>query len=252
MVESTFKQLNELDVSKHIEKKMGLSYLSWSFAHQEMKKFDEEATVTIHSFPDVEALVALGQAGVEVTKEVMEQTSLNYKRDKAGAYVTVSVTIKGRTETESLPVMDFKNKAMTNPDAMSINKAHKRCFVKALALHGLGLYIYAGEDLPTKEDIPKEVEKVSDVQLKAIDAVFETIAGYVGKPREEIKTGLLNMDQFKEFPKELKQLSVDDYGRLLNGLNAIEQRYKEANAKKEMVKQTKLDGPEWGVTSKHE
>ncbi|MDN6630965.1 MAG: DUF1071 domain-containing protein, partial [Staphylococcus equorum] len=139
-----FKEINQIDVSKHVEKKMNLSYLSWAWAHAEMKKIDENAEIKIHEFPDTDALVDLANKGVAITPELAETLKINYKKDKAGAYVKVSVTLNERTETEYLPVMDFKNKAMMNPDAMAINKAHKRCFVKALALHGLGLYIYAG------------------------------------------------------------------------------------------------------------
>ena len=146
MVKMTFKEINKIDVNEHKEQKMGLSYLSWAWAHQEMKLIDENAEIKIHEFADPDVLVSLAQNGVQINKEIIEATKINYRKDKAGAYVTVSVTLNGRTETETLAVMDFKNKAVTAPDSTQINKAHKRCFVKALALHGLGLYIYAGED----------------------------------------------------------------------------------------------------------
>ncbi len=99
----------------------------------------------------------MAQSGTQITKEIIDATKINYRKDKAGAYVTVSVTLNGKTETETLAVMDFKNKAVTAPDSTQINKAHKRCFVKALALHGLGLYIYAGEDLP-EEDLTQNIQ----------------------------------------------------------------------------------------------
>ena len=136
---------------------MGLSYLSWAWAHQEMKLIDENAEIKIHDFADPDILISLAQNGVQITKEIIDATKINYRKDKAGAYVTVSVTLNGRTETETLAVMDFKNKAVTAPDSTQINKAHKRCFVKALALHGLGLYIYAGEDLP-EEDLTQNIQ----------------------------------------------------------------------------------------------
>ena len=121
------------------------------------KLIDENAEIKIHEFADPDVLVSLAQSGTQITKEIIDATKINYRKDKAGAYVTVSVTLNGRTETETLAVMDFKNKSVVNPDSMQINKAHKRCFVKALALHGLGLYIYAGEDLP-EEDLTQNIQ----------------------------------------------------------------------------------------------
>ena len=157
MVKMTFKEINKIDVNEHKEQKMGLSYLSWAWAHQEMKLIDENATIKIHEFADPDVLISLAQNGVQITKEIIDSTKINYRKDKAGAYVTVSVTLNDKTETETLAVMDFKNKAVVNPDSTQINKAHKRCFVKALALHGLGLYIYAGEDLP-EEDLTQNIQ----------------------------------------------------------------------------------------------
>lgn len=168
----TFEDIRKIDVSDHIEKKMGLSYLSWAWAWDEMKKIDETASIQIHQFLDTELLsdIASNQA---ITPELIEALPmLDYKKDKAGATVKVSVTLNGKTETETLPVMNFKNKAVVNPDAMEINKAHKRCFVKALALHGLGLYIYAGEDLPQepkeKEPTRQELDKEANQRIKAL------------------------------------------------------------------------------------
>lgn len=157
MVKMTFKEINKIDVNEHKEQKMGLSYLSWAWAHQEMKLIDENAEIKIHEFADPDVLISLAQSGTQITKEIIDATKINYRKDKAGAYVTVSVTLNEKTETETLAVMDFKNKSVVNPDSMQINKAHKRCFVKALALHGLGLYIYAGEDLP-EEDLTQNIQ----------------------------------------------------------------------------------------------
>lgn len=153
----TFQEISKIDVNEHKEQKMGLSYLSWAWAHAEMKKIDENARVDIHEFADPDILIEVAKTGTPITKELIDSTLINYRKDKAGAYVTVSVILNGKTETESLPIMDLKNKPVVNPDSMQINKAHKRCFVKALALHGLGLYIYAGEDLP-EEDLTQNIQ----------------------------------------------------------------------------------------------
>lgn len=116
-----FKELAAIDVSSKIEKKNGMSYLSWSWAVSEMMKADPQASwqfLDPITYPD---------------KTMM---------------VHCNVTMFGKTLYMFLPVMDHKNKAIVNPDAVAINKAMMRCLVKGIAVHGLGLYIYAGEDLP--------------------------------------------------------------------------------------------------------
>lgn len=147
--ENLFEILNQIDVGNHIDKiksgSMNLSYLSWVWGWQKMKEADPEATV---EYTEYDELVSGQLTGRKVPYLLTQQ----------GCLIQCTVTIKGHPETETLPVMDFRNKAMTNPDMMAINKTMKRCFVKALALQGLGLYIYAGEDLPnseTDQDAPK-------------------------------------------------------------------------------------------------
>ena len=204
----TFEKIRKIDVSDHIEKKMGLSYLSWAWAWDEMKKIDETASIQIHQFLDTELLsdIASKQA---ITPELIEALPMiDYKKDKAGATVKVSVTLNGRTETETLPVMNFKNKAVINPDAMEINKAHKRCFVKALALHGLGLYIYAGEDLPQepkeKEPTRQELDKEANQRIKAL---YERLKEFDSTLDDEAITNklkeILGADDLKKVNKGL-------------------------------------------------
>ncbi|MGU3372815.1 Sak single strand annealing protein [Bacillus mycoides] len=127
-----FQQLYDINVNDKLEKKANLSYLSWAWAWAEVKKIDPNTSAEIHEFPlpNVE--------GIKVP----------YLQTPTGYFVKVSVTIKGQTETEWLPVMDHRNKTIEKPNAFDINKTTKRCLVKAIALHGLGLYVYAGEDLP--------------------------------------------------------------------------------------------------------
>lgn len=92
--ESLFNQLNQINVNDHVEKKNGLNYLSWSYAHQELKKIDPNYTVKIHEYPHPEVTT--------------EQYFVPYLATPEGYSVTVSITIKGHTETETLPVLDFK------------------------------------------------------------------------------------------------------------------------------------------------
>lgn len=148
----TFEELYNRDIKKYVEKlrkdytdKQGnkrffeLSYLSWAYGHREMKRIDPEAKEKVVEFP----LLVNGQA--------LSGVSVPYLQTPQGFFVKTEVTINGRTESEWLPVLDQSNRPISNPNSFQINTSHKRCFVKALAKHGLGLYLYVGEDLP--EDI---------------------------------------------------------------------------------------------------
>ena len=197
----TFEDLYRLDVTEHIEKKANLSYLSWAWAHAEMKKADPDAKVTVHEFPEY---IAVGD-----TVQTLYKPYLN---DNGGAWVKVSVEMNGRLETEYLPIMDFKNKSVTNPDSMSVNKAIKRCFVKALALHGLGLHIYAGEDLPESEP-PKPA---TAIQIKALTKEIERMAELAGIAYEKAEKGILT---HLNIAKKLKDITNEEYGTMLDYIN---------------------------------
>jgi hypothetical protein len=126
------KDLLKLNVNDHTEKKGNLTYLSWAWAWDLALKADEQATYKVEMFGDK-----------------------CYMDINGTAMVFVTVTIFGKPMTCQLPVMDYKNKAITNPDAFAINTAIMRCMTKALSLHGLGLYIYSGDDLPEDPGGPK-------------------------------------------------------------------------------------------------
>ena len=113
------------NVNGHLEKKNGLSYLSWAWAWAEALKADADATYRVEMFD--------GKCFMDINGTAM---------------VFVTATMFGKPMTCQLPVMDYRNKAIPNPDAFAVNTAIMRCMTKALALHGLSLYIYAGEDLP--------------------------------------------------------------------------------------------------------
>jgi hypothetical protein len=135
------------NVNEHTEKKGGLTYLSWAWAWAEALKADEDATYKVEMFGDKCFMDINGTAMVFVT-----------------------VTMFRKSMTCQLPVMDFRNKAITNPDAFAVNTAIMRCMTKALSLHGLGLYIYAGQDIPESEsDSGVDVGMMID-HLAAIDA----------------------------------------------------------------------------------
>lgn len=172
--ETLFNQLNQKDVNDHVEKKNGLTYLAWSYAHQELKKIDSNYSIKTHEFvhPDV----------------LLDNYFVPYLATPEGYFVQVSVTVKGQTETEWLPVLDFRNKSLAKGSATTfdINKAQKRCFVKAAALHGLGLYIYNGEEVPSANDndITELEERINQFvtlsQEKGRDATLDKTMRWLG------------------------------------------------------------------------
>jgi hypothetical protein len=130
----SIEMLLKKNVNDHVEKKNGLSYLSWAWAWAEALKADPKASYKIEMFGDKCFMDINGTAMVFVT-----------------------VTMFDKPMTCQLPVMDYRNKAIPNPDAFAVNTAIMRCMTKALALHGLGLYLYSGEDVPEEGDKPEKV-----------------------------------------------------------------------------------------------
>ena len=123
-------ELLKINVNEHVEKKNGLSYLSWAWAWAEVLKIDPGAEWTPQFF---------GPENNQTPWVSLPDGSM---------MVGVTVMIKGLRQQCMLPVMDHRNKAIKNPDAFAVNTALMRCLAKCIAMHGLGLYIYAGEDLP--------------------------------------------------------------------------------------------------------
>lgn len=132
--ENYFTELSQIDVGDHIEKKGKFSYLSWPFAVSTLRK----------KYP-------------KATWEVIRFNGLPFLTTEFGVFVEVAVTVEEVTLSQLHPVLDNSNKPILKPTAFQINTSLQRALVKAMALHGLGLYIYAGEDLPdTSESSDKE------------------------------------------------------------------------------------------------
>ena len=131
---TVFATLNAVNCNEHTEKKGNLTYLSWAWAWQIVKTHYPEARYTIYESP----------------------SGWNYFTDGTTCWVKVGVTIENLEHIEYLPVMDSRNQSilLTNVKSTDINKAIQRALTKACARHGLGLYIYAGEDLPETEPRP--------------------------------------------------------------------------------------------------
>ncbi len=153
-MKSVFETLNAINVNEHTEKKNGLTYLSWAWAWGELKK----------RYPDSNFIVY---------ERGTEYGPVNYFTDGKTCWVKTGVFVNGLEHLEMLPVMDFKNRAIPLDQVTStdVNKAIQRSLTKAVARHGLGLYIYAGEDLP-EEDREKAMKPVETEQPKSrVDAV---------------------------------------------------------------------------------
>lgn len=132
--QSVFSKLNAINCNEHVEKKGNLSYLSWAWAWQLVKAFYPTASYTIYESSD----------------------GWNYFSDGRTCWVKVGVTIEGLEHIEYLPIMDAKNQSIPFEAIRStdVNKSIQRALTKACARHGLGLYIYAGEDLPEGAEKP--------------------------------------------------------------------------------------------------
>jgi hypothetical protein len=174
---STWKTLSAIDCSKHVEKKGNLSYLSWAWAWSTLMEHYPDASYTY------------------CPPSFLENGTCE---------VNVSVTIEGKTHSMWLPCMDNRNKSLANPSSRDISDARMRCLVKAIAMHGLGAYIYAGEDLP---------------QAVQTAVVSEDQA-------EEIKMLLAEYEiDVKKFLSHFKSSSVDEmlavhYSKAINALKA--------------------------------
>lgn len=202
--QSLFEQLNQLNVNDHVDKKNGLSYLSWSYVHQELKKVDPNYTVKVHEYPHPEIAT--------------EQYFVPYLATPEGYSVTVSITIKGQTETETLPVLDFKNKAVPykQADMFQINKTYKRCFVKVAALHGLGLYIYNGDVMPEQP-----FEAASDSEIKEVDEKVKKLAPLMKLTESQLKNKM-------NIPKKLSATDAEEaIVRLDNGIQYYKKNEKD-------------------------
>ena len=145
---NNYLELRKINVNENTEKKGRFTYLSWAWAVDQLLQLDPLAT---------------------------------WKYDQPMSFgdtlmVFCTVTAFGKNMTAQLPVMNNQNKAMPNPDAFAVNTAMQRCLAKAIALHGLGLYIYAGEDLPDAEEATIVAEKAPSItpqQIASINALIE-------------------------------------------------------------------------------
>ena len=158
-----FARLNAINVSDHIEKKGGFSYLSWPYAVTQLRLADPLASWTVVRFD-----------------------GLPYLATDLGVFVEVAVTVQGITLSQIHPVLDGRNRPLLAPTSFDINTSIQRCLVKAIALHGLGLYIYAGEDLPVanSEVSSANDEPTKQTEPRAPTSNVRTLAPTISGPQQ--------------------------------------------------------------------
>ena len=165
-----YAELRQINVNGYIEKKNGLNYLSWAWAVDQLLQLDEAAS-WVYGEP---------------------------RQFGNSLMVFCTVYAFGKTRTAQLPVMDYHNRAIPNPDAFSVNTAMQRCLAKAISLHGIGLYIYGGEDLPQQANVKMGGTTPDAIKQDTINA-----------PRLSITPTAGALDPFTEEEKELLQTIAD-------------------------------------------
>jgi hypothetical protein len=181
MNNNVFNILDKVDVSAKSEKKGMFTYLSWAWAVRELLRVAPDATWEVHEW------------GMEGNRQPYMQT-------EAGCFVKVSVTVNGVTREQVHPVLDNRNKPIKTPDAFQVNTSIQRCLAKAIALHGLGLYIFAGEDLPDNS--------LDDSLIKEIISLAEKTGDkdILKKVNSKLASGEVNKSNLASFRARLKDL----------------------------------------------
>ena len=210
LVMNYFEKLNGINVNGKTEKKNGLTYLSWAYAWGELKKLYPLSYYTVYE----------------------NNEGWNYFTDGKTAWVKTGVTvIDGENlieHIEYLPVMDYRNKSIPLEQITSfdVNKTIQRSLTKAVARHGLGLYIYAGEDLPEEEKAEEQKKLDEQGKEKATDSQKEGLK----QKCKELNVSLVNTLVTVGWA-EGDELTKKQYGEAMNVLLDMEKKRKKANGK---------------------
>ena len=182
--ENAFDILNKIDVNKNKKKKGQFDYLSWAWAVTELLKVRPDATWHTHEY--------------EVDNKIMP-----YMVTEAGFFVKVSVTVDKITRSQIHPVLDHRNQTIEKPNASQINTSIQRCLAKAIALHGLGLYIYAGEDLPEPDKLEAKERGQILAEAQGMDKTF------VDELIKKMDSGQINQNNLKKSLIRIKQIKKE-------------------------------------------
>ena len=201
---SVFATLNAINCNDKVEKKGNLSYLSWAWAWQIVKQNYPEASYTIYE----------------------DANGIPYFTDGKTCWVKTGVTINGLEHIEYLPIMDFKNRSIPfeQVTSMDMNKTIQRSLTKCIGRHGLGLYLYQGEDLPEsaeqpapaaapKRGRPQQYQPVSDDNMRAMAARYAQ--GIQAQTGEDYRTAWINFthagaEQIAMFDEMVYQYKVNN------------------------------------------
>ena len=169
--EHYFKILRKHDVSEMVEKKGQFSYLSWADAVDVLRQLKPESTW-------------------RVIKD--EQTGWPYTVTESGCFVEVEVTVDDIPLSQIHPILDNRNQTIEKPNAFQVNTSIQRCLAKAIALHGLGLYLYRGEDLPDADGLTKEQnDELTKILSKIEDGEL------VGDINKKVASGKINSRNYE-------------------------------------------------------
>ena len=186
---SLFEQFSKIDVNKHKKKKGQFDYLSWPLAVQELLKICPDAEWEVHEYPNEDGLTA------------------PYMTTSAGCFVKVSLTCEGITRTQVHPVTDHRNQTIAQPNSQEINTSIQRCLAKVIALHGLGLYIFAGEDLPEPDALNNEEKK------KVLDEAKGMGKSFINDLKTQIENQTINLSNYKKCIARIKEMKKENGGK---------------------------------------
>lgn len=201
-----FSELYNVDVSEKVKAKNGLNYLSWSAAWAEVKKRHPDAEFTIYE---------------QVMDELGNKRPWFVDPISNTCWVKTGVRINGIEHIEDLPIMNFKNKSMTSSEVTSIdaNKAIQRSLTKACARHGLGLYIYEGEDLPEEAKEEKKKQEKAKSELEIANAEAFQLAKELSKEHNTEVAAICKKYTTNGNPKTIKDIEATK--ALIDELNKL-------------------------------
>ena len=189
-----WKQLKSVEIKDMIEKKGKYSYISWAMAWSALCDIYPDATFEKHC----------NEQGFPV-----------FKDEQGWCFTKVTVTVKGKSVTELLPVLNNYNKPIKNPDSMDVNTSLQRCLAKAVALHGLGVHVYSGEDIAEipdnlgEEDAkPKEIQKP---EVKKVEEEVKKVEEKTSKP-DTLTIEVPDKGTFKKVDTDVDIKKVGEYG----------------------------------------
>jgi hypothetical protein len=191
-MDNYFARLNQINVSDHLERKGDFAYLSWPYAVTQLRLADPTAVWEVRRFE-----------------------GLPYLKTETGYFVEVAVTVQGVTLSQIHPVLDAKNQTVFEPTAYQVNTSIQRALVKAIALHGLGLYVYAGEDLPNGEEQSKAQPKVTPLQNQR--PITSAQLRYLKRLIAEAKSSEQHIKDYFNLDR-LEDLPMKEFDRALQAL----------------------------------